>query len=221
MATSEKLCPRCGERPVKYRSYCQPCTYEYNRNWKRANPEKTAAYAKTTRHRRSEALREYKKAWRKVNADRVKASQQRYREKHGEAMQQRRFELRVEVLSYYSGGTPSCACCGECTIEFLAIDHINGGGAADRRAGRSSGNLYRRLKNQGFPNCFRVLCHNCNSALGFYGYCPHTALQIAGQRENEDDQENQADGTEPEEARRCPDGESTNEGQHEQNQQYG
>jgi hypothetical protein len=20
---------------------------------------------------------------------------------------------------------------------------------------------------------YRVLCHNCNMALGFYGYCPH------------------------------------------------
>jgi len=26
---------------------------------------------------------------------------------------------------------------------------------------------------QGYPTGFRVLCHNCNQAIGLYGYCPH------------------------------------------------
>jgi hypothetical protein len=29
------------------------------------------------------------------------------------------------------------------------------------------------LKRNGYPKGFRVLCHNCNSARGLYGYCPH------------------------------------------------
>jgi hypothetical protein len=33
--------------------------------------------------------------------------------------------------------------------------------------------MYTWLRNQGYPNGFRTLCHNCNLARGFYGYCPH------------------------------------------------
>jgi hypothetical protein len=29
------------------------------------------------------------------------------------------------------------------------------------------------LARNGFPDGYRVLCHNCNMALGQYGYCPH------------------------------------------------
>ena len=29
------------------------------------------------------------------------------------------------------------------------------------------------LINERFPEGFRVLCHNCNQAIGYYGECPH------------------------------------------------
>jgi hypothetical protein len=29
------------------------------------------------------------------------------------------------------------------------------------------------LARQGYPPGYRVLCHNCNSAYGYYGHCPH------------------------------------------------
>lgn len=29
-------------------------------------------------------------------------------------------------------------------------------------------------RRNGYPKGFRVLCHNCNMAIGFYGYCPHS-----------------------------------------------
>ena len=68
-----------------------------------------------------------------------------------------------------------CACCGEETFEFLCIDHINGGGNKHRKefAGRREA-FWRSISND--PEIFtkyRVLCHNCNMAHGFYGYCPH------------------------------------------------
>ena len=34
--------------------------------------------------------------------------------------------------------------------------------------------LYKILRARGFPLGYRVLCHNCNLARGFYGYCPHS-----------------------------------------------
>jgi hypothetical protein len=86
------------------------------------------------------------------------------------------------VLEHYGGKPARCACCGESTYEFLAIDHINGGGNQHRKrlsspntkSGTfSSREFYRMLKTQGFPAGYQVLCHNCNMAKGFYGKCPH------------------------------------------------
>lgn len=78
---------------------------------------------------------------------------------------------RLAVLTYYSGGTPRCACCGEARLEFLSIDHIHGGGK--KHIQEIGFNLVRWLKANGLPDGYRVLCHNCNFALGHYGYCPH------------------------------------------------
>ncbi|MFH1859805.1 MAG: hypothetical protein ABH870_02135 [bacterium] len=86
----------------------------------------------------------------------------------------KRKQLRIEVLSFYSNGTMECACCGEKQIEFLCIDHINGGGREEKRGEkRKQRGIYEYLKAQKFPLGYRVLCHNCNMSLGFYGYCPH------------------------------------------------
>ncbi len=81
---------------------------------------------------------------------------------------------RLTVLSHYSGGVPSCACCKETHIEFLSIDHIGGNGRQHRETLQQSGtNIYHFLKKNGFPAGYRVLCHNCNQSIGLYGYCPH------------------------------------------------
>jgi hypothetical protein len=67
-----------------------------------------------------------------------------------------------------------CECCGETRQEFLAVDHIHGGGKADRARFSSSGSFYFWLIQQGFPrDKYRLLCHNCNTSIGLYGYCPH------------------------------------------------
>jgi len=82
-------------------------------------------------------------------------------------------KLRVEVLNKYSGGSPQCACCKDTNMEFLVIDHVNGGGNLEREVVGWGGRFYHWLKKQGYPTGYRVLCANCNSALGAYGRCPH------------------------------------------------
>lgn len=88
-----------------------------------------------------------------------------------------RQKLRREALIAYGG--LKCACCGESTLEFLGIDHIDGDGNKhfDPKYGgkkRLGGNyLYRWLRHHNYPPGFQVLCHNCNLAKGFYGICPH------------------------------------------------
>lgn len=84
-----------------------------------------------------------------------------------------RQQLRRDLLTHYGGNPPSCACCGEHRTAFLAIDHIGGGGAAHRRVLGKTNSIYQWIRKNGYPEGFRVLCHNCNCAIGFYGHCPH------------------------------------------------
>jgi len=87
-------------------------------------------------------------------------------------------EQKNRILIHYGGNPPKCACCGEDKIEFLSIDHINGGGRKHRKEiGKSGMPFYRWLIKNNFPNGYRVLCHNCNLSLGFYGYCPHNKIK--------------------------------------------
>ena len=81
----------------------------------------------------------------------------------------RRIRNRLIALVRYGG---VCACCGEATYEFLSFDHINGGGTRHKRQ-RETKHIEQWLKQNGYPEGFRILCHNCNAARGFYGYCPH------------------------------------------------
>jgi hypothetical protein len=90
------------------------------------------------------------------------------------------FRRRMLALRHYGGDPPTCACCQESHYEFLAIDHINGGGKKHQEA--TNRNFYKWLLREGLPPGYRVLCHNCNMALGFYGYCPHTSPERAAER---------------------------------------
>ena len=81
-----------------------------------------------------------------------------------------RRKLRSEAIAAYGG---KCFCCGESNAEFLAIDHINGVSENAPRF-KTTDQLIRWLRKRNFPReHFRLLCHNCNSSIGYYGYCPH------------------------------------------------
>lgn len=81
--------------------------------------------------------------------------------------------LKLKVMRHYSGSdSPFCACCLEHRIEFLSLDHINGGGVAHRRE-LGVKQIYAWVLRKKFPEGFRVLCHNCNMAFGLFGICPH------------------------------------------------
>ena len=102
---------------------------------------------------------EYTKAWKKANNSRIRKQ-----------TNDRRRAQREEALSHYGG---CCACCGENRFEFLAIDHIDGGGNKHRKAVGAGKEFVAWLIRNNYPSGYRVLCHNCNLALGFYKRCPH------------------------------------------------
>jgi hypothetical protein len=90
-----------------------------------------------------------------------------------------RLEKRTKVIEHYGG---KCECCGESNYEFMSIDHINGGGTKHREELGNKGrghNFYSWLIQNNYPDDFRVMCHNCNTALGLYGYCPHQKGEMA------------------------------------------
>jgi len=79
------------------------------------------------------------------------------------------------VIEKYGG---RCECCGEDCFQFLVIDHKNGDGGVERRKlfGHRNGGSYAwylKLKKEPRRTDLRVLCHNCNMSIAFYGACPH------------------------------------------------
>lgn len=87
---------------------------------------------------------------------------------------ERRARNRDQVFAHYG---EECECCGENERAFLAVDHIYGGGTQHRREVGSD--IYNWLVRNGFPDGFRILCHNCNWAEA-HGGCPHRKkLEVA------------------------------------------
>ena len=143
---------------------------EYNREWKlkwrEANPELSKKLQRERskrfreRHPGNEAQKRHYYKYRDENIQRaVKNNRTRYRDR------------RLNCIEHYGN---KCDCCGEINIEFLAIDHINGGGMKHRKELASKNmNIFEYLTKNNYPEGYRVLCHNCNSSHGHYGYCPH------------------------------------------------
>lgn len=88
---------------------------------------------------------------------------------------QRNQRERLRALTEYSTGTIKCDCCGIVDPDVLCLDHKNGDGAKHRKSLKKheGSNISKWSRRNGYPDIFRVLCHNCNQSLGKYGYCPH------------------------------------------------
>ena len=170
METNERKCSRCKvikpiEQFPEYPDYregrqksCKKCADGARIRqalWKLKNPEKAKAQNIIARA--------------KVNSDPIRRAQ--YLQRMAEANRESSKKYRLQAINHYSQGRNNCACCGESHVEFLAIDHINGGGGKHRK--QINQPFFRWLNKSNYPEGFRVLCHNCNMALGLYGKCPH------------------------------------------------
>lgn len=114
-----------------------------------------------------EKIQKKRKEWYYNNHEEIK-------ERNNKASRKSSLKLKIDVIINLGG---KCVCCGETNVEFLTIDHISGGGTLHRKLLGSKG-IYRDVKKQGYPkNKYRVLCFNCNCAIGAWGYCPHKKLK--------------------------------------------
>ena len=153
---------RKGRKKIATYYYCKLCTKEYC----------VSKRGKDNRNRlRREWGKNHPEEERMMSRSKYSKKPQQYRA----AQKRERQKLRLEVLSHYSKGTPTCDCCGDTNYEFLALDHIKGGGNKHRKSlgGSSAYKVYRFARQNNYPDMFRVLCHNCNFSYGHYGYCPH------------------------------------------------
>ena len=91
--------------------------------------------------------------------------------------QRYRLNVRRKVLEAYGW---KCGCCQNSDEIVLTIDHVNNDGAAHRRSlgtGGGSNKFYTWLRDNGFPEGYRVLCRNCNSGRELNGgVCPHSTI---------------------------------------------
>jgi len=143
---------------------------EYYRQWRKEHPEKVKQYKKTfaeshpdywKNRQPSEESKERQKQWKLDHPEITAKHKAKYARK-----------ARQDCISHYGG---RCECCGETHIEFLTIDHPNGGGNKHRKEiGVTAGfPFYRWIIKNNYPEGLRVLCLNCNFSLGRFGYCPH------------------------------------------------
>lgn len=149
--------------------------------WRLKNKDRLNVYQRNWRLRHLEYMREYQRKymrnWR--TSDYNRACNKKYYEKYrvNELLRKKGdiMARKIEILSHYSNGTMTCACCGEKHIEFLTIDHINNDGAKHRKELANRITLYDWLKKNKYPSGFRVLCYNCNCARNHCPekLCPH------------------------------------------------
>ncbi len=138
----------------------------------KGGPRKTEAVCKICKYQK-DRMRLEKESVKVRRAFLQKQRRQKDPASHAKAAKEHRVKLRNEVITAYGG---VCVCCGEDNREFLAIDHINGGGTKSRKLGLhiAGTSFYLWLRKLDFPkDLFRLLCHNCNMSRGCYGYCPH------------------------------------------------
>lgn len=107
--------------------------------------------------------RKYQKRWSQANTEKIAA--------WGKALRSR---LKDQIFTAYGGWV--CACCKEREPKFLTLDHINNRGAQEKRAhgNEATYRLFARLRREGFPSGYQVLCFNCNCGKRDNGgVCPH------------------------------------------------
>ena len=151
----EKQCKKCKESKERENNFY---FYEKGNSWDSTCVACRRIEKINWRENNREHKRVYNRIWKSKNKSKVSFYQTKYNRK-----------IRKEVIKHYGN---SCACCGEKAYEFLAIDHINGGGNKHRKeTGQRA--LARWIKSKGFPEGFQILCFNCNMAKHNYPICPH------------------------------------------------
>lgn len=76
---------------------------------------------------------------------------------------EKKWASKEEVLTHYGNGKYACVKCGFNNKYTLTLDHMEGGGNAERKRLKSQGGVsfYRWLKKNNYPLGYQTLCMNC------------------------------------------------------------
>jgi len=122
------------------------------RQYRREHPEKAREQHRQYYLWHSEAVKEYMRRYRMAHPDKVKATCAKSNAKYF-------YNMRQKAISLLGG---KCAMCGyDKDPRAFQIDHINGGGNAERRYFNSSTSCYKNIfatEGKGY----QLLCANCN-----------------------------------------------------------
>ena len=155
----------------KYRSKLEnkKKTYDYNKKYSQEPEVVKKRKIYQAKRRQIQEVIDYGKKYQKDNRKKLNQNSRYYNE-----------DMRFEVLLAYSkrhsnSDIPCCRCCGENTdIRFLAVDHIEGRAHLPKEQKNLVGDhLISWLNRNNCPEGYQILCHNCNSAKGMFGKCPH------------------------------------------------
>lgn len=136
-------------KPGGRKSRCKPCARKGNKASYDRNPQSRIASTSAWKAKKPSHVKEY--------------------------MKERCRRIRATLIAGYGG---KCTCCGEATIEFLTLEHLNGGGRAHRGT-RGSLTVFNEVIRDGFPKEYTILCMNCNFAKRFGKQCPHALAREA------------------------------------------
>ena len=139
-------------------------------------------YQKNSKKMNESAKKNYQKNRKKIiekNKIYKEQHKEENREKTNAYMRQYKTRLKIQVITHYSKDSMKCACCGESMFQCLTLDHIKGGGLAEKRKlglKTDSAAFYSYLIKNHFPKGYQVYCQNCNLAKGTKADCPHKQL---------------------------------------------
>lgn len=115
------------------------------------------------KQKRKEEASKYYKEWRAKNSEYVKQKKREYYK-----------NLKLAGIKHYGG---KCSCCGEDTIEFLTLEHLEGRKKTAKKK-KTGVKAWEEAKSLGWPDTLTVLCFNCNCAKGAFGICPHQKKKL-------------------------------------------
>src|ERR1700741_5049216 len=113
--------------------------------FRQANRDRVKAWKATHREQALEAVRRWNEEFKARNLEEFK----QYQSDKGRAY---RFKIKAEMVAAYGG---HCVCCNETRLEFLTINHKNGGGRQHRLSIKGNARVggihfYFWLKKQGW-----------------------------------------------------------------------
>jgi hypothetical protein len=158
----KRLCPKCNKEIFYKSAKLRDDANIAGTGCFKCRPTKTKL-TEYQKFERKATAKEYNKMWRIENKEKIANDKREYNK-----------QLKIDFLNAYGN---KCSCCGELEPKFLTLEHLKGRNETDKRpSGKkmTGTRMYMKAKKLGYPDYYTILCFNCNSAKGLFGFCPHT-----------------------------------------------